>query len=90
MSLADEYGFTGQFKRVIAGAERDPDPVSMMVLGDSHETAEGAVVVLKGRDTVLLFEQWAKRNKIMDESPCGMVEAMKCPCCHGSHDEVTP
>ncbi len=71
-----DYGMTGQLAKMVRAAMRDPDPVSMMVMGSRPDTVHVAIVVLKGKDVLAFFEAWAKRNKIMSEHSAGMSEAI--------------
>lgn len=60
---------TKEIRRLLKDADRDSDPVSITILSQGANgddlAADGAVVVLKGGDTVALFCQWAERNKVL-------------------------
>ncbi len=56
-------------RRLLRAADRDSDPVSITILTEGpvgdELAADGAIVILKGGDTVALFCQWAERNKVL-------------------------
>lgn len=60
-----DYDLRGQLRGLVNAANRSPDVVSMLVLGKDMDHAEGAIVVLRGRQAVQLFEQWAIRNRVL-------------------------
>jgi len=75
--VPSDYNLKGQLRRLVQAANRSPDPVALVVLGESMERSEGAVVILRGRDTVRLFEQWAVRNRVLDPTRHdGLVDAL--------------
>ncbi len=72
------YGLDHQMSRVVRAANRSSDAVSMVILGKRESNPEGAIAVLRGRETVLLFEQWAVRNKVLDpDRSDGLVDALE-------------
>jgi hypothetical protein len=77
MLLAETYGLTGQLAAIVGAAELDPDPVSMLTLGEDPSHCEACVVVLKGQDTVTLFREWAKRNRVLGDTGSGMLKALE-------------
>jgi hypothetical protein len=52
-------------KQLLAAAAKDTDRVSIYSLGDTLERADLAVIVLKGRDELRLFRDWAERNGLL-------------------------
>lgn len=49
-------------QQLVRAAERDTDAVSMFTAGDRPDCS---VVVLKGRDVVRCFREWAERNRLL-------------------------
>lgn len=56
-------------KELLTKAERDSDPVSIFSTGPRHahivEYADRAVVVIRGRDVLRCFREWAERNRLL-------------------------
>jgi hypothetical protein len=67
--LADEWPDSkGErtVRQLIRKASGDTDPVLIFSFaGERREDADAAVVVLKGRDVVRCFREWAKRNGVL-------------------------
>ena len=81
-TIARRYGFTGQLRRIAEAAERDEEQVSMMTLspiGKPGADNELAVVVIKGHQEIEAFRRWARAQKLLGDSDCGMVSAMERP-----------
>ena len=68
-SIRKRYALTGELGKLVTTADRDPDRVSMLTLGD-EDHAECSIVVIKGHAEVELFRQWAERNGLLDRSTC--------------------
>lgn len=64
MNIDKAWSGPSRIRTLLKHAERDSDPVSMFHIGDRIDDVEVSVVVLKGRDVVRCFREWAERNRI--------------------------
>lgn len=72
------YGLKGQLARVVHAANKSPDAVALITLGTREDSLEGAIVILRGHDTVALFTLWAVRNGVLDPNQTdGLVDALE-------------
>ena len=56
------YSLKGQLSQLVEAANDDHDRASWIELGESSDNLEGAIVILKGHDTVRDFERWATKE----------------------------